>query len=129
MSNTGETSVAALAKGQLWRLNQGFVYVVEPGERVVRYRLLKSPDQRSAATRLLAIRKMESWLKEQSAELVNVADTKSGGPDALQPGAGIGKAGEPARAGAHDRRFQHRSLSPLHLWSLILNRLYGFRRA
>lgn len=75
MRNLGEQSARALAKGQLWKLNDGYVYIVEPGQRLVQYKILKQQQQKSVLTRLLSTDKLRAFLQAQAAELVESAAT------------------------------------------------------
>ena len=59
----------ALAKGQLWRTNQGFIEIVEI-KRLIHYRLLKQPGQKLVRTQMSNWADLDRYLKEHQAELV-----------------------------------------------------------
>jgi hypothetical protein len=60
-----------LARGQIWKLDDGYVYIVEPGRRLVHYKMLKNQRQKAVMTRMVGVEKLEALLKEHAAELVN----------------------------------------------------------
>ena len=60
-----------LEKGQLWKIEHGYVQIVEPGRRLIHYKMLKHPDQTAAMTRLIGIDALAVFLRHNQAELVN----------------------------------------------------------
>ena len=60
-----------LEAGQLWKNAHGYVYIVELGKRLVRYRVLRQPDQRIAVTRIAGMESLLIYLSQSEAELVN----------------------------------------------------------
>jgi hypothetical protein len=59
-----------LQQGQMWKLEHGYVYIVELGDRLIHYRMLRNPDQRAALTRLIAIEALATFLWKSEAELM-----------------------------------------------------------
>jgi len=51
-----------LQPGQLWKLEQGYVEVVEVGKRLVHYKTLRQPDQRAAVTRMIGVEALLKYL-------------------------------------------------------------------
>jgi hypothetical protein len=60
-----------LAKGQIWKLRDGYVYIVEPGKRLVQYKLLRHQAQKGVMTRMVGISQLETYLAEHAAQLVS----------------------------------------------------------
>ena len=59
-----------LEKGQLWKLEDGYLYIVELGKRLVHYKLLRQPSQRAVVTRLIGMGELLTYLKHNEAHLV-----------------------------------------------------------
>jgi len=59
-----------LEKGQLWKLEHGYLYIVELGKRLIHYKLLRQPNQKAVATRLIGIGELLTYLKHNEAHLV-----------------------------------------------------------
>ena len=59
-----------LEAGQLWKLEHGFLYIVELGERLIHYKMLRNPNQRAALTQLIGIEALLNYLRHNEAELV-----------------------------------------------------------
>lgn len=60
-----------LAKGQIWKLADGYVYIVQPGRRLVQYKLLRHQAQKTVLTRMVGIEQLEAYLAEHAAQLVS----------------------------------------------------------
>jgi len=60
-----------LEAGQLWKLEHGYVYIVELGKRLIHYRMLRQPGQRAAVTRMIGIEALLNYLRQSEAELVS----------------------------------------------------------
>ncbi len=69
MSNRTNGGPVQLAKGQLWKTEEGYVEVVEV-KRLVHYRISKQPGQRLLRTRMSSVADFEHYLKEHHGELV-----------------------------------------------------------
>lgn len=59
-----------LAPGQLWKIEHGYLYIVEVGKRLVHYRNLRAPTQRAAVTRMIGIGALLNYLTQCEGELV-----------------------------------------------------------
>jgi hypothetical protein len=59
-----------LEPGQLWKLEHGYLYIVEVGKRLVHYKTLRAPTQRATVTRLIAIGALLRYLMQTDGELV-----------------------------------------------------------
>lgn len=57
--------------GQLWKVEQGYLYIVEMGKRLIHYKMLRQPKQRAVVTRMIGIEALLKYLKQSEAELVN----------------------------------------------------------
>jgi hypothetical protein len=65
------TRPQGLEKGQLWKVEHGYVYIVELGKRLIQYKMLRQPGQRAVLTRMIGIDALAVFLKRSEAELVN----------------------------------------------------------
>jgi hypothetical protein len=63
------TRLQELEAGQLWKIEHGYVYIVELGKRLIRFKMLRHPNQR-AVTRLIGIEALLNYLRQSEAELV-----------------------------------------------------------
>ncbi len=63
-------SPSRLEKGQLWKLEHGYLYIVELGKRLIHYKLLRQPTQKAVVTRLIGIEELLTYLKHNEAQLV-----------------------------------------------------------
>jgi len=59
-----------LEKGQLWKLENGYLYIVELGKRLIHYKLLRQPNQKAVVTRLIGVQELLTYLKHTEASLV-----------------------------------------------------------
>ena len=59
----------SLEPGQLWRLEHGYVYIVELGKRLIHYKMLRNPNQRAAVTQLISIEALMRFLTQSEAVL------------------------------------------------------------
>jgi len=62
----------ALQPGQLWKLEQGYVEVVEVGKRLVHYKTLRQPDQRAAVTRMIGVEALLKYLTHCEGRLMRL---------------------------------------------------------
>ena len=70
MQMQDEDVLHRLEAGQLWKLEQGYVYIVETGRRLIHYRMLRQPNQNVGATRLIGIEALLNYLRTSDAQLV-----------------------------------------------------------
>jgi hypothetical protein len=59
-----------LSPKQLWKLKTGYIRVGEMGKSLVHYRLAATPQHRGQPNKLIAIERLESYLAENGAVLV-----------------------------------------------------------
>lgn len=59
-----------LESGQLWKIEHGYLYIVEVGKRLVQYKTLRAPTQRAAVTRLIGIGALLRYLMQTEGVLV-----------------------------------------------------------
>ena len=59
-----------LEPGQLWKIEHGYVYIVDLGKRLIHYKILRHPNQRAAMTRLIGIEALVNYLRQSEAVLV-----------------------------------------------------------
>ena len=60
-----------LEPGQLWKVEQGYLYIVESGERLIRYKMLRNPESRAAITQMIRLEPMLNFLSHTQAELMS----------------------------------------------------------
>ena len=73
MKTTGKKAPRALAKGQLWRTEQGHIQIMDLGKMLVHYKMLKDVRQ-MRRTQMSRIDNMLAYLKTNRAQLVeNIA--------------------------------------------------------
>ena len=60
-----------LEVGQLWKIEHGYVYIVELGKRLIHYKMLRQPSQRAVVTRLIGMDALLNYLRQSEAELVS----------------------------------------------------------
>jgi hypothetical protein len=63
-----------LEAGQLWKLEHGYVYIVELGKRIIHYRMLREPHQRAAVTRLIGIESLLKYFRQSEAQLEQTSE-------------------------------------------------------
>ena len=70
---TGEsTQLRGLQPGQLWKIENGYVYIVELGKRLIQYKMLRYPNQRAVMTRLIGVEAFLNYLSQSEAQLVRL---------------------------------------------------------
>ena len=62
-----------LQAGQLWKIEHGYVHIVDVGRRLVHYRTLRQPQQRAALTRMIGIEHLMKYLSCCEGELVSAS--------------------------------------------------------
>jgi len=65
-----KSGVAELEAGQLWKIEHGYVYIVELGKRLIHYKMLRHPSQRAAVTRMIGIEALLRYLDNSEAILI-----------------------------------------------------------
>ena len=64
------TAQRGLEPGQLWKIDHGYVFIVDLGKRLIHYKILRHPNQRAAMTRLIGIEALMNYLRQSEAVLV-----------------------------------------------------------
>ena len=59
-----------LAKGQLWKVDDAYLQIVELGKRLIHYKLMRKPDQKAVMTRMIGIESLAVYLRSNEAVLV-----------------------------------------------------------
>ncbi len=67
---TTRHSQQTLAKGQLWKMNNAYIQVVELGKMLIHYKMMKQLGQMQVRTRTSTIGTMGIYLKSNRARLV-----------------------------------------------------------
>ena len=60
-----------LQAGQLWKIEHGYLYIVELGKRLIHYRMLRQPNQKADITRLIGMDALPTYLAMSEAQLVS----------------------------------------------------------
>jgi hypothetical protein len=60
-----------LAQGQLWKIDNAYLQIVELGKRLIHYQLLREPGQRAMMTRMIRIDALAIYLRAAEATLVS----------------------------------------------------------
>lgn len=60
-----------LAKGQLWKINDAYIQIVELGKRLIQYKMLRQQGQRAVRTQMTGIDELQTYLKNNAAQLVD----------------------------------------------------------
>jgi hypothetical protein len=60
-----------LEEEQLWKLENGYLWISAVSKRLVHYKLPKQPQQRAVHRRLAGFKEIEQYLKEHGAILMN----------------------------------------------------------
>ena len=68
--NTMKNSPQVLAKGQLWKMNDAYIQIVELGKRLIHYKMMKQLGQMRVKTQMSGIESMGVYLKNNRARLV-----------------------------------------------------------
>lgn len=70
MNTEAQETGGTLARGQLWKIENGYILIIDQGKRLVGYKKLRKPNQRAVATNLIRPEALAAYLKEVGAELV-----------------------------------------------------------
>lgn len=63
-----------LEAGQLWKIEHGYVYIVELGKRLIQYKMLRQPNQRAVMTRMIGVEALLNYLRQSEAVLVSLPE-------------------------------------------------------
>lgn len=70
MRTTRRKLALPLAKGQLWKINDAYIQIVEHGKRLIHYKMMKNVGQRGVFTHMSAIGALEDYLRTNQARLI-----------------------------------------------------------
>ena len=71
---TDETAHSlSLETGQVWKVEDGYISILQVNQRTAHYKLLRVPDQKSALTRLINIDALLRYLLQNQATLLATA--------------------------------------------------------
>ena len=59
-----------LAKGQIWRIDHGYVHIVERGKSLLHYTIMRKLSRRATRTQVSGIAEVEKYLKANGAKLL-----------------------------------------------------------
>ena len=72
-SRTPKAASPALAKGQLWKTERGFVAIDHVGKRLIDYRLMKVPAQRAVRSQMATPDNVAEFLQANAGQLIKGA--------------------------------------------------------
>ncbi len=64
-------SSGPLEKGQLWKVDENYLQIVDLGKRLIHYKLMKKPEQKAVITLMIGIEALAVYLRNNEAILVN----------------------------------------------------------
>ena len=68
----GDTNrLKKLEAGQLWQIEHGYLYVVERGEQLIHFKMLRHPNQRAGETRMIGVEALLHYLQRSEGQLIN----------------------------------------------------------
>lgn len=70
MQKEKNSAVAELEAGQLWKIEHGYLYIVELGKRLIHYKMLRHPQQKAAVIRMIGIEALLRYLDNSEAILM-----------------------------------------------------------
>lgn len=70
MKTDKKKTIKPLAKGQLWKMQSGYILIADLGKRLISYKVLKQEGQRAVRTQMAGIDSLENYLKDNGAQLV-----------------------------------------------------------
>jgi hypothetical protein len=70
MKNNRKKFQAELAKGQVWKTRDAYLQIMDRGKRLISYKMMKEMGRRAVPMQMSAIAAVETYLKENEAELV-----------------------------------------------------------
>ena len=63
-------TVVPLVKGQVWKVNDGYVQIVEIGKRLIHYKMFKGQQSRAVPVKMTSLNTVQDYLKSNRAALV-----------------------------------------------------------
>jgi hypothetical protein len=71
MNVNNGTGPQNLVKGQIWKLENGFIQIGHYGKRLVEYKRLEKPQQKRVPSSLVRPDELVDYLKKNNAQLLN----------------------------------------------------------
>lgn len=71
MAMKSKTRRPPLAKGQVWKIDNAYIQIVELGKTLIQYKMLRQQGQKAVKTQMTGISTLEDYLKTNAAELVS----------------------------------------------------------
>ena len=133
--------VHTLEPGQLWKMEHGYVYIVEQVKQHIHYKMLRQPDQPAALTRMIGIEALLRYLRQSEAELVKDDQLRASISESPRMGVSVEKPVEQTKERPRDSRcctaraafgpdpeteataLRTRMATPIALWTTGVNRL------
>lgn len=66
-----------LEPGQLWKIEHGYVHIIQLGKPLVHYRILRQPEQPVAITRMIGLEALLNFLQQSDAELLTYPEQET----------------------------------------------------
>ena len=63
----------SLEKGQLWKIESGYIQIWDIGKRLIDYKMMKEPGKRGVRTQATSIDTLKEYLKTQKAVLTHAS--------------------------------------------------------
>jgi len=60
-----------LAKGQVWKIDNAYIQIVELGKTLIQYKMLRQQGQKAVKTHMTGISTLQTYLKTNAAQLVD----------------------------------------------------------
>lgn len=77
MESSDTDRLHRLRPGQLWKVEHGYVYIVELGKRIILYKMLRHPSVMASVTQMIRIEALLNYLRQSEAQLTG-SDTPVG---------------------------------------------------
>ena len=55
----------------MWKVEHGYIYIVELGKRLIHYKMLREPKQKAVLTRMIGFDALVKFLTQSEAELLS----------------------------------------------------------
>jgi hypothetical protein len=64
-----------MTEGQLWKTDNGYIQIWHIGKRLIGYKMMKQPGQKTVRTQATGIGTLKTYLKDNPAVLANATPT------------------------------------------------------
>lgn len=71
MSANSRKSLPRPAEGQVWKIDDAYLHIVESGRRMILYRMVRQPGERVGATQMIGVEALAAYLSATEANLVS----------------------------------------------------------